>query len=468
MPRAMIPSPSPAAIERARRELERLIGPSQILSSAEACAPYGEDESLVESRTPDLVVLARSREDVLSALRVADDCALPITPQAARTGKSGGGIPIAGGIALSVVGMRQIKDIDCKDGIAVVEPGVILGDLHRAVEAAGWFYPPDPNSWDECTLGGNVAENAGGPRAYKYGVTRDYVLGLDAHLIGGTSLSVGRRTRKGVTGYDVTALLVGSEGTLSVFGDITLRLVSKPPEVSMLMALFSELPHAAAAVPAIASVGVIPRCLELLDGTTLGALRAAGNDIDPRAQAALFIEVDGDAARCAVDAARVAEACVKAQSMKVVVPANAEERERLWAARRAMSHAIKQLAKHKLSEDVVVPTSAIPELLRRVEQHSAELQIRWLAYGHAGDGNLHVNFLWDDPEERPQVERMVAQLFRDTVALRGSLSGEHGIGLLKAPYLPLEQSTELMALQKRLKGVFDPKGLLNPGKIFPT
>jgi len=377
-------------------------------------------------------------------------------------------VPVAGGIVLSTLGMNSIVELDRREGLAVVEPGVILQDLQAAVEAEGWFYPPDPNSQSSCALAGNVAENAGGPRAFKYGVTKDYVLGLDAFLIGGQRIRAGRRTMKGVTGYDVTGLLVGSEGTLSVFGDITLQLLPKPESVMTLMTLFSHVKQASAAVQEIIQRGLVPRCIELLDATTLEAMRSAGNAIDARAGAMLIMEVDGDEAACERQAERIADACETAQVLEVLVAQDAAQREKLWAARREMSRAVRKLTKKKLSEDVVVPRMQIGELLDRVARTSEQTGVRSLTYGHAGDGNLHCNYLWNEDDELPAVERAIEQLFRDVIELRGTLSGEHGIGVLKAPYLPLEQAPELITLQRDLKRVFDPQNLLNPGKIFPA
>jgi glycolate oxidase len=392
---------------------------------------------------------------------------VPITPRAGGTGRTGGAVPVAGGIVLASSGMNQIKDIDLREGVAVVEPGLILQDFHDAVEAEGWFYPPDPNSLASCCLGGNVAENAGGPRAFKYGVTRDYVLGMTALLIGGQRLNVGRRTAKGVTGYDVTGLLVGSEGTLAVFGDITVSLIRKPESVTTLLALFPDVRASIACVSAMTSSGVTARCIEFFDGSTLEAMRQAGNPIDPAAGSLLLIEVDGSPHDCEVAAERVGLACEAAQALELLVAQDAAQRARLWSARREMSHAVRRLTKHKLSEDVVVPRQQIATLLERVAASSERNRVRTLTYGHAGDGNLHVNFLWNEEDEIPGVDRAIGELFHEVVALGGTLSGEHGIGVLKAPYLSVEQSPELIALQKDLKRVFDPSGLLNPGKIFP-
>ena len=459
--------PSSAEIERAKSLLDRALGPSKVITDLGARERLATDDSDVPGTVPDIVVRAESAEDIRRVLEIADEACVPVTPRAAGTGRTGGAVPLAGGIVLETLGLASIKEIDRAELIAIVEPGVVTGDLHAAVEAEGLFYPPDPNSLKMCALGGNLAENAGGPRAFKYGVTRDYVLGLEVVLMGGKQLRVGRRTRKGVTGYDVTALLVGSEGTLGVFTEATVRLIRKPEEVATLLALFGDVRAAGAAVSAIVAAGLVPRCIELLDAATLAAVRARGVAIDERAGAMLLMEVDGDAAACERDLARVGDACAEAKALEVLVAQNAAQREKLWAARREMSPAVRALARYKLSEDVVVPRRHIPDLLDRVALTSERTRIRSLTYGHAGDGNLHVNFLWNDESERPRVEEAVAQLFRDVVELQGTLSGEHGIGILKAPYLPLEQSDELIELQKRLKGVFDPKGLLNPGKIFP-
>jgi glycolate oxidase len=462
------PKPSAQCIADTGRELCERLGSSRVLADAEACEQYGGDESGLQGCTPDLVALVDDIDQVGRVLEVAARTNCPVTPRAAGTGKSGGAIPVHGGIVLSLTGMNRIKEIDCQEGIAVVEPGVVLCDLQRAVEAEGLFYPPDPNSQDECTLGGNVAENAGGPRAFKYGVTRDYVLGMDVLLIGGQRLHVGRRTRKGVTGYDVTALLVGSEGTLGVVGDITLKLIPKPPTVITLMVSFPDLRRAAAAVTTIGQAGVSPRCIEMLDALTLQAMRDAGHVFSPDAQALLFIELDGDENHCQRQAERTGEACNQAGAVEVRVARDAEQTERMWHTRRDMSNVVKKLTRHKMSEDVVVPRSRMAELLERIERTTEQQRVRWLTYGHAGDGNLHVNYLWNDPDELPRVRACIAQLFRDTVELKGSLSGEHGIGITKAPYLSLEQSSLLIELQRRLKAEFDPLGLLNPGKIFPA
>ena len=461
--------PSQAAIERAKRELVAALGPSKVIDDAAGCERFARDESEAVGRLPDAVVVAERAEDVVAALAVADRCDVPITPRAGGTGRTGGAVPVAGGIVLATHALAQVKEIDRRNLIAVVQPGVVTGELHAMVEKEGLFYPPDPNSLASCMIGGNVAENAGGPRAFKYGVTREYVLGLEACLIGGRVLRTGRRTVKGVTGYDVTALLVGSEGTLAVFTEATLRLVNEPPHVATALALFGDVQSCAAAVTAIVEGGLVPRCLELLDAATLDAVRANRVAIDPRAQAMLLIEVDGEEPETERALEKLGGLLAgRAGVVDVVVAQDAAQRARLWEARRALSPATRKLAKYKLSEDVVVPRTRIVDLLAEVERIGERTGVRHLTYGHAGDGNLHVNFLWNDDAEREAVERAILALMRATVALGGTLSGEHGIGVSKAAYLPLEQSPELIGVQRDMKRVFDPKELLNPGKIFPA
>jgi glycolate oxidase len=464
---AELPRPSAPAVDKVRRLLERALGPSKVIATDEGCLGYAADESDQEPVPPDAVVLASSVEDIRKALAAASQAEVPVVPRGAGSGKSGGAVPVAGGVVIATLGMSAIKEINRDEQVAVVEPGVILADLHAAVEAEGLFYPPDPNSLKMCALGGNIAENAGGPRAFKYGVTREYVLGLEAVLMDGTCLRTGRRTVKGVTGYDVTALLVGSEGTLAVTTEATLRLIPKPPSVFTLLGLFPDVHASGKAVSAMIAAGLRPRCIELLDRRTLDAVRARGVAVDSRAAAMLLIEVDGEPADCEVQAERVGNVCASAAAIEVLAAQDAAQRDRLWEARRQLSPMTRAMARFKISEDVVVPRDRIPALLDEVDAIGESTGVRLLTYGHAGDGNLHVNFLWDDPDLMPRVEEGLSRLFHAVVAMRGTLSGEHGIGTSKADFLPLEQQPELIALQRRIKDVFDPKGLLNPHKIFP-
>jgi glycolate oxidase len=453
--------------ERALVALDRALGGSKVLSAREACERFARDESETAPTTPDGVVLATSTQDIVETLKICEKFEVPLTPRGGGSGRTGGSVPVAGGIVLATDGMKSVKEISREDLLVVCEPGIITGDLHAIVEKENLFYPPDPNSLGYCAIGGNVAENAGGPRAFKYGVTREYALGAEVVLMGGARIRAGKRTVKGVTGYDVMATLVGSEGTLGVFTELTLRLIPKPPELATLVAYFDDVQESGVAVSGLVARGLVPRCLELVDEGALVALRASGAAVDPRAKAMLLIEVDGEGP---LDGAlqKVGDACTEAGAIDVVVAQDAAQRARLWAARRELSPAIRKLAKFKLAEDVVVPRSKIGALLHACDRIRDEERIKMLSYGHAGDGNLHVNYLWNDDDEVPRVNRAIRRTFEEVLTMNGTLSGEHGIGVLKRPYLSMEQSPELIALQKRIKTAFDPKGLLNPGKIFPA
>ena len=459
--------PSDALVDKLRIRLDRALGSSKLITAGDGMIDYGSDESEQEPVLPDAVVRAENAEDVMATLAVASELGVAVTPRGGGSGKSGGCVPVHGGVVLCTLAMRDIKEIDAHELLAVVEPGIILADFCEAIEREGLFYPPDPNSLDVCALGGNIAENAGGPRAFKYGVTRDYVLGLDVITAQGTPLSVGRRTVKGVTGYDLTALLVGSEGTLAVTQAATLRLLRSPEKIVTLMALFEDVHAAAEAVQKIVAAGLVPRCLELIDEACLQALRDGGVGVDPHAGAMLIIEVDGDEQSCERDMLAVGERAMDAKAREVLVAQDEAQRTRLWAARRELSHTTRRLARFKISEDVVVPRSQMAQLVAQVQRISEQRDVRMLSFGHAGDGNLHVNLLWDDPAQAPQVEEALEELFKAVLAMRGTLTGEHGVGLSKAPFLALEQSSAAIALQRDIKSLFDPKQILNPGKIFP-
>jgi glycolate oxidase len=458
--------PSASACTAATIELSRALG-SRVLLGDEVPEEYLSDDSNIRGLPPIGVVLAESEQDIELALAIADKTGVPIVPRAGGSGRTGGAVPATTGIVLSTFGLNRPLDLDRSEGLVTVGPGVLLSELHKLVESEGWFYPPDPNSAEICCIAGNVAENAAGPRAFKYGATRDYVLGLSTFLIGGQHLFAGRRTRKGVTGYDIVSLLVGSEGTLGVFGNVTLKLLPKPEAIMTLSCSFLDMASATRAIERLVEARTSPRCLEFFDEKTLAILREGKSPVAPNARALLLIEVDGSEAACEAEAERIGNLCVEVGAIEVSVALSSEQRKRLWDTRKQMSRAVRKRAAHKLSEDVVVPRRELSRLVSEVERLGEVHAIDTLAYGHAGDGNLHVNFLWNTPEEEKRVELAIAELFQRTIALGGTLSGEHGIGLLKAPFLPLEQSPALLALQSRVKNAFDPRGLLNPGKIFP-
>jgi glycolate oxidase len=321
-----------------------------------------------------------------------------------------------------------------------------------------------------CTIGGNVAENAGGPRAFKYGVTREYVLGLEVVLMGGETLTPGRRTQKGVTGYDVVATIVGSEGTFGVATQVTLRLLPRPTGVATLLAVFPDALIAGAAVTRVIKLGCRPRALELLDRTTIEHVRGrTPYRIPDSAGAVVLCEIDGDPEGLEAQLLRCAEACERAGASEIQVAQDERRRRDLWETRRRVNPTLKELHRLKVAEDVVVPRGAIPEMIRRVDEIAHRADLLCATYGHAGDGNLHINLLVDErtPEVETRIDRALAEIFRATLDLKGTLSGEHGIGLMKQRYLPWEQAAPLIRLQRELKRVFDPEDLLNPGKIFP-
>jgi len=435
----------------------------------DALARFAVDESGLGRFPPEAAVLPETAEEVAHVLEVAAAHGVPVTPRGTGTGMTGGALPVRGGIVLCTERMTKIRELDVDELIAVVEPGVVTGALQAEVEAAGLFYPPDPASLASCSLGGNVAENAGGPRAFKYGTTREYVLGLDVALMGGERFSCGRRTMKGVTGYDVTAAIVGSEGTFAVATAITLRLLPRPAAVGTLLATFVDAITAGTAVGAILRRGLRPCALELLDRATIEHMRGRGRRLPARAAALLLVEVDGPAESIEAEVERAGGACEEAGALEVVVARSDQERRELWETRRLVNPTLRDTHRRKIPEDIVVPRKAIPEMLRRVDAISAETRIPTATYGHAGDGNLHVNLLVDEPDAEiaDRLGRAMDAIMRATLELGGTLAGEHGVGLLKMKYLPWEQSPQLLRVQRELKRVFDPRDLLNPGKILP-
>jgi glycolate oxidase len=457
----------PRRARRAAEAIARRIGETRVVLDPDVLESYAGDESTVAPVAPAAVVRAKCAEDVRITLEVAADTGVPVTPRGAGTGKSGGAVPVCGGIVLATQGLARLLDVDRENLVAVAEPGLVTGRLHEAVEAEGLFYPPDPASLETCCLGGNVAENAGGPRAFKYGVTSHYVLGLEAVLPGGQVLQVGRRTVKGVAGYDVTSLLVGSEGTLAVFTRLVLRLVPRPPAVRTVMGLFADPVAAGAAVSRAVELGLVPRTLELLDGLSLDVLRLSGRAPIPQAAGAmLLVEVDGDEASIDRDVEGIAAACESRGAIDVLATRTAAEARVLWEARRELSTLLGRRRRHKLADDVVVPRREIAALLRRAEAIGARRGVEVACYGHAGDGNLHVNVLWDDGDPA-RAAAALEDVARAALDLGGTITGEHGVGAAKRHLLGLEQSEALISLQKHLKAVFDPRGILNPGKIFP-
>jgi glycolate oxidase len=453
-------------------ELASIVGEAFVRVDDESRAAYGIDGTKQAGHPAGAVVLPASTSEISRIVRACAAQRVPFVPRGAGTGYTGGAVPLHGGVVISLERMNRILEIDEANLLAVVEPNVINGDLQKAVEARGLFYPPDPASVSISAIGGNVAENAGGPRAFKYGTTKQYVLGLEAVLPTGEIIETGGKTVKNVVGYDLTHLLVGSEGTLAIITKMILRLLPKPPVQISLRASFDSVAAAADAVTEIVRRRVVPSALELIDGESLAAIAAyAGKPLAPAGTAAiLLLEVDGTPAATGEEAARVEDACRAAGATELLRAKDEAEAEELWRIRRDLSYALRTISPIKFNHDVVVPKGRIPELFELVERLRREFRLRIPCFGHAGDGNIHVNIMVapDDKEGIPRAQAAERALMEGVVRLEGSISGEHGIGYKKLPFIGLELSPETIAIMKRVKAAFDPHNLLNPGKIFPA
>jgi glycolate oxidase len=449
-----------------------IVGGPFVVSDRALMESYGAD-ALKQSHPADLVVLPASTKEISDLARACDDERVPLVVRGGGTGYTGGAVPSRGGMVLSLERLNRILEIDEANLLARVQPNVVTGDLQDEVERVGLFYPPDPASLRQSAIGGNVAECAGGPRAFKYGTTKRYVLALEAVLATGEIIHTGSKAVKNVVGYDLTRLLVGSEGTLAIITEIILRLVPKPLTERTLRASFNDVNAAVDAVTRLIRLRVVPAAIELVDRESLDALRAhLGKSLAaPGSGSALIVEVDGAVASTVEEIELVEQACRAAGATEVRRAAGEAERAEIWQLRRELSPALKHISSVKLNNDVVVPKGRVPQLFVLVERIRRESGLPIACFGHAGDGNIHVNIMV--PEDLGQAASMARartaerQLFEGVVALEGSISGEHGIGFTKAPYLGLELSAGEIALMKRVKAAFDPHGILNPGKIFP-
>jgi len=457
---------APAIVER----LRAAVGAAHVRTSADICEAYGAD-ALKRGHPADAVVTPGTTEDVAAVMRICSDTSTPVVPRGGGTGYTGGAVPLRGGVVLSLERMNQILEIDEDNLLAVVEPNVITGDLQDAVERVGLFYPPDPASLRQSAIGGNVAECAGGPRAFKYGVTKQYVLGLEAVMPNGDVIRTGGKVVKNVVGYDLTQLLVGSEGTLAVITKVILRLVPRPPVRATMRATFTDVTQAVGAVTGMIRARVIPAALELIDGECLAAVSTflGGRSLAPEGTGALLlIEVDGLPEQIDAEAARVREACLAAGATSLLQADDEKERQELWSVRREISPSLKVITPIKFNHDVVVPKARVPQLFALVDDIRRRFDLRIPCFGHVGDGNIHVNIMVTpgDPLEERRAHEAERVLFEGVVALEGSISGEHGIGFAKAPYLGLELTPATIAAMRAVKAAFDPQGILNPGKLF--
>lgn len=451
--------------------LAAIVGTANLRTDDDARERYGHDETETLSFPPAAVLLPGSTAEVAAILRLAHEELLPVTPRGAGTGLSGGALPVHGGLVLSVERMNHILEIDPRDLVAEVESGVVTGELQRQVERLGLFYPPDPSSKDSCLLAGNLAEDSAGPRSCKYGSTRKFVLGLEAVRADGEIFRSGGRNRKDVAGYNLTQLLIGSEGTLAVITAATLRLIGKPGATLALLLPFPQLELAAGAIEAIFRHGFEPAACELLEE---GALHAVAAVMDLPAQlighrAMILLELDGhDPAALLEEAGRLGALAEELGAGDIIAAEEEDEQRRLWAIRRKMGEAVKHRSIYK-EADTVVPRSKLAELVRAAREAAARQGLEALCYGHAGDGNLHVNLLrgkltggdWETRRDAAEKE-----LFERVCAMGGSITGEHGVGFVQRSFLPLAVGPPALELMRSIKQSFDPRGILNPGKIF--
>jgi glycolate oxidase len=458
---------TPTVIEQLR---DALGDDAAVITDSEALEPFSHDYTEDLVFMPEVAVLPRSAKQVQAMMRIASEHRIPVTPRAGGTGLSGGALPVLGGILLSCHRMDSIVEIDRENLIGVVEPGVITQVFQEEVEKVGLFYPPDPASRGSCTLGGNVAENAGGPRAVKYGVTKDFVMGLEAVLADGTLIRTGGKLYKDVSGYNLTQLLVGSEGTLAIITKIFLKLIPWAPHRKVLLAPFASLEDAARAVVAVFAKGVQPSACELMERDAVQcAVRQLGKEWPhPDAGAHLLLESDGHSAESVDEEAMLmGEACMEAGAEDVFIAEDEPRMREIWALRRSIGEAVKGINIYK-EEDTVVPRNRIPELIRGVKEIAGRYGLMTICYGHAGDGNIHCNIIKtvDDQTWTETLPLAIREIFALTASLGGQVSGEHGVGYVQRDYLSITQGPAEIALMKKIKQQFDPLGILNPVKIF--
>jgi len=458
-----------AKLAEALRELLSDSG-DQVSVSSEVLTEHSTDKWFAANQ-PDVVVFAESTDDVSRILSYANDQQVPVTTRGAGVGYVGGCVPAHGGISLSVARMNQIKAIDPRDWVAVVEPGVITGDLQAAARDKGCFYPPDPASLKECSIGGNIATNAGGPRCLKYGVTRPYVLGLEVVLADGQILRTGGRLHKNKQGFDLIGSFVGSEGLLGVVTEATLRLIPNPRSRAMLSASFDEFPVVADAVQAVLESGVLPAAIEISDPFTLKAARDHVGEGIPDGGGHLLVELDGTKAAVASDIEMLGKVVRDLGCASLEVATTEEGCEKIWDIRRAFSYSLKATGLTKLNQDVVVPRSRLVDLVEYAADLQARSGIAMACFGHAGDGNIHVNLMVDgidDPERRAHADQTQDELFRQILSWGGAVTGEHGVGIARMPWFADAVGPVSVDVHRRLKAALDPNGILNPGKFLDS
>ena len=454
-------------------KIKSIVGTANVEETPEQLYTYTYDASFGTADStvrPGLAVSPASAEEISAVMALCNQYEVAVIPRGAGSNLSGGTLPVNDCLFILTQRMDSILEIDRDNMLARVQPGVVTAKLQRSVEEMGLFYPPDPASLNFCTIGGNLAECAGGPRGLKYGVTRDYVLGLEAVLADGRVLKTGTKTIKGVTGYDLTRLLIGSEGTLAIFTEATLRLVPKPPAQQTVLAIFDDVRGAAETVNKILLAGVIPACIEFLDKKFIACIEdyaKIGLPVD--SEAVLLIEVDGQPEALDKGTKIITEVCNKSGAREIASASTSEKRDELWTARRAAFASISRLRPSILTEDIVVPRNSFADMVITAQEIAEKYQLQMAILGHAGDGNLHADIITDenDAEEMHRVTQAVKELLAEVLRFGGTISGEHGIGFSKAKYLQLELDAVASDTMQQMKTVLDPKNILNPGKLFP-
>jgi glycolate oxidase len=449
-------------------EFKKIVGEENVLTSHEELYCYSYDATPGYSHLPEAIVIPENVNQVSDILKTANQHKIPVYPRGSGTNLSAGCVPLKGGIVLLMTRFNHISDVDLENLVVVAEPGVIVGDLNGMVARHGLIYPPDPGTVATATLGGTIAENAGGLRGLKYGVSKHYVMGLEVVLANGDILHTGGKNVKDVSGYDLTKLFTGSEGTLGVITQATLKLVPAPESKKSIMAVFKNLDYAGKAVAGIIAAKIIPATLEIMDNATICTVEDyahVGLPLD--AEAVLLIEVDGIAEVVEKEADKVLNVLKKNQADDIQVAKNDAERDRLWAARRAALPALAKLRPTTYVEDATVPRSKVPDFLRAVSRISKEFNVTIGTFGHAGDGNMHPTIVCDirDPQEMDLVKKAMNEMFLSAIKLGGTLSGEHGIGLGKLPWMEQQHGSKAMEAMKAIKRAMDPNLILNPGKL---
>jgi glycolate oxidase len=448
--------------------LRDVVGSEWFLDSPEDLATYSYDAFLTEFG-PDAVLIPGTRDEIAAIMKIANQEKIPVIPRGAGTNICGSSVARKGGMILAFHRFNRIMEIDYGNMCAVVQPGVVNADLQKEAAKYRLMYPPDPASMFVSTIGGNVALNAGGPRGVKYGVTRDYLLGLEVVLPTGDVIRTGGKTLKNVSGYDLTRLMCGSEGTLGIFTEIIVRLVPMAPAKSTLQAVFAELDDAATTVSAIIGSGIVPTTLELIDRVVLDVIgNYGGAAFRKDAQALLLIEVDGEEVLVDKQGERIERFCRERGAIEVERASTAEEAERLWQARRTAFGAVASLRPNCIVEDATVPVKRLPEIIRKIVEVADKYRLRIGVLAHAGDGNLHPLIMTDlrDKDEMARVEKGLEEIYKAAIGMGGTLSGEHGIGIAKDRFMPLEFSPQAIEIMRGIKRVFDPNNILNPGSFL--